>query len=354
MQKPRYDSMIDTIMSPTIKDIAIAAGVSTATVSRVVNNPERVSPETRNRIQKIIEEKGYAPNIFARGLMRSWTDSVGILVSHLVNPYITSIVDTIESILSQSGTYIYLCNCKQAKELEYKYTTQLLRRNVDAIIAIETLSFSSQDNFLLNFDSPCPIILVNEHVGLSSRHHIVRCDQKPGIREAFNFFAARDLFPMALVLGDTHQYSFKVKEDMLREFQKEREIPNSKIQIHYLYGDTNNEDIVVKSADYAYQLFTGRNRPRSILAGNDLIALGVLQAAQKTGLKIPDDLSVIGVDNTILSRTSLIPLSSIDLRTEDVGRLVAELYLRLRNNHGQPTGPIHETLPSFLRLRATT
>lgn len=341
-------------MGSTIKDVADAAGVSTATVSRAINNPEQVSPETRSRIEKIIEEKGYRPNIFARGLMKSRTDSVGILVSHLVNPYITSIVDTMESILSRSGTYIYLCNCKQAKQLEREYTTELLRRNVDALIVVETLSFSSADNFLIDFESPCPIILVNEHVGMSTRHHIVRCDQEPGIREALNFLSSRELFPIALFLGDPHEYSFRLKERIFKEFQRERGLSDSQVQIHYLFGETNSEDIVAKSADYAFQLLTGRNRARSVLAGNDLIALGVLQAAQKTGTRIPEELSVIGVDNTLLSRTSLIPLSSIDLRTEDVGRMAAELYLRLRNGRQDLTEPVHESIPSFLRLRATT
>jgi len=341
-------------MGSTIKDIADTAGVSTATVSRVINNPEQVSPETRVRIEKIIEEKGYKPNIFARGLMKSRTDSVGILVSHLVNPYITSIVDTMESILSRSGTYIYLCNCKQAKQLEREYTAELLRRNVDALIVVETLSFSSPDNFFTDLESPCPIILVNEHLSVSTRHHIVRCDQEPGIREALHFLLSKELFPIALFVGDTHQYSFRLKERLFMEFKREQGLPDAQVQIHRLFGETNNEDIVAKSADYAFQLFTGRNRPRSILAGNDLIALGILQAAQKTGISIPDELSVIGVDNTLLSRTSLIPLSTIDLRTEDVGRMAAELYLKLRNSRQQLPEPIHETIPSFLRLRSTT
>jgi LacI family transcriptional regulator len=344
----------DGIMGSTIKDVAAAAGVSTATVSRVINNPEQVSPETRQRIEKIIEEQDYRPNIFARGLMKSRTDSVGILVSHLVNPYITSIVDTMESILTRSGTFIYLCNCKQAKPLEREYTAELLRRKVDALIIVETLSFSSPDNFFIDFESPCPIILVNEHLATSTRHHIVRCDQEPGIKEALNLLFSKELFPIALFVGDPHQYSFKLKERLFLEFKRERGLSDSEVQIHYLFGETNYEDIVPKSADYAFQLFTGRNRPRSILAGNDLIALGVLQAAQKTGIKIPDELSVISVDNTLLSRTSLIPLSSIDLRTEDVGRMAAELYLKLRNSRQGPAEPIHETIPSFLRLRATT
>jgi len=340
-------------MTLTIKDIAAAAGVSTATVSRVVNNPEQVSPETRKRIEKIIAEKGYEPNIFARGLMRAHTDSVGILVSHLVNPYITSIVDTIESILSRSGTYIYLCNCRQEKELEHKYARDLLKRKVDTLIAVETCSFNSSSQFLLDYQAPCPVILINEHVGLNSRHHIVRCDQEPGVREALQFFVSRELFPIVLFNGDPRQYSFKLKEDVLRSFRTEAGLSEEQMQICYLYGDTNYENIVPKTADYAYQLLSGKKRPRSILAGNDLIALGILQAAQKLDIRIPDDLSVIGVDNTILARTSLIPLSTIDLRTEDLGRMAAELYLKLRNG-AQPAAPVHETIPSFLRLRSTT
>ncbi len=340
-------------MALTIKDIADAAGVSTATVSRVVNNPEQVSPGTRSRIEKIIREKGYTPNIFARGLMSSRTDSVGILVSHLVNPYITSIVDAIESILSTSGTYIYLCNSKQSKELERKYTADLLRRKVDALIVLETASFSSDDNFFLNYDAPCPLILINEHLGLNSQHHIVRCGQEPGIYAALEYFYSRRLFPITLLNGDPRPYSFRLKEQVLRSFRAEKGLSDDELRLCYLHGDTNYEDIVDKSAVAARELLSAPSRPRSILAGNDLIALGVLQAARTMGIGIPSELSVIGVDNTILARTSLIPLSSVDLRTEEVGRMAAQLYLRLRND-GPLSEPVHETIPSTLCLRATT
>jgi LacI family transcriptional regulator len=95
-------------MSVKIKDIAKLAGVSTATVSRVINNSEKVRPDTRQRVESAISKSNYKPNYFARGLNNGFTDSVGILASHTINPYFTEIVNAIEQVLSQNGVYIYV------------------------------------------------------------------------------------------------------------------------------------------------------------------------------------------------------------------------------------------------------
>ena len=91
-------------MGTTIEDIAKAAGVSSATVSRVLNSPEMVRPETIAKVTSVIEAYKYKPSIFARGLMRSRTDSVGIVVPNITNPYFTAVVETIESALARNGT----------------------------------------------------------------------------------------------------------------------------------------------------------------------------------------------------------------------------------------------------------
>jgi DNA-binding LacI/PurR family transcriptional regulator len=119
-------------------------------------------------------------------------------------------------------------------------------------------------------------------------------------------------------------------------------------------GDTNVEQIVTASAQLMARLARQKNRPRAVLAGNDMIGVGVLQGALAAGLRVPQDLSIIGVDNTVLSRISVPQLSTVDLRTEDVGRSAAELYLRLQSGRVDPATPVRESVASFLVLRGTT
>jgi LacI family transcriptional regulator len=340
-------------MGATIDDIAREAGVSTATVSRVVNNPELVKPETCERVEEVIRRLGYRPNIFARGLMRSRTDSVGILVSYLTNPYITAIVDSIERTLSRNHTYLYLCNSNDDIRLEREYADELLRRNVDALIVVETPSFNRSDSYFVELEADCPVILVNEHVRTDSRHHIVACEQEPGLGEALRHLLSRDRFPIALFVGNEKDYSFILKERLFSAFRTANALSEADALIYRL-GDSNVEEIVTVAARLTGTLIAESRRPRAILAGNDMIGVGVLQAALAAGLRVPEDLAIIGVDNTLLSRVSMPSLSTVDLRTEDVGRMAAELFLRIRAGRIAPDAATRETIPSFLIHRATS
>jgi LacI family transcriptional regulator len=340
-------------MGMTIEDVARLAGVSITTVSRAINAPDLVNARTLERINSVIEREGYKPNIFARGLMRSRTNSVGILVSYITNPYMTSIIDSIEETLGQNDTYIYLCNSKSDRGLEREYAEELLRRNVDALIVIETPSLNKPDNFLAGLAASCPLILVNEHTALDCPHHIVRCDQEPGVREALQHFLSRDKFPLALLVGNDGAYSFALKERLFEEFRDANGLSEEETPVYRL-GEANVEEIVGSAARLVEKLAAGPHRPKAVFAGNDLIGVGALQGALAAGLRVPKDMSIIGVDNTFVSRICMPKLSTVDLRTEDVGRTAAELFLRIKNGRVDPAHPARETISSILVLRGTT
>jgi LacI family transcriptional regulator len=338
----------------TIEDIAKAAGVSSATVSRVLNNPELVRPETIAKVASVIEAHKYKPSIFARGLMKSHTDSVGIVVPNITNPYFMAMVETIEIALAKSGSQIYLCNSQVDERAERDYMDELIRRNVDALIIIEASGFNRDDNYFLGYEAPCPIILVNEHLSQETRHHIVRCDQSPGLHEALRHFGSRGLFPIALVNSGSDSYSFALKDELLLGYRAELGLSEEDAFIRHLAGDPDHEEIVFAAADFCSKLLAGPRPPRALLAGNELIGVGLLQGALSSGARVPEELAIIGVDNTILSRIGPRQLSTVDLRPKDVGRTVAELYLRIRGSSQEPEPPARESIDSFLILRSTT
>lgn len=341
-------------MGTTIEDIAKAAGVSSATVSRVLNNPEIVRPETIARVAAVIEAYKYKPNIFARGLMRSRTDSVGIIVPNITNPYFMAMVENIESVLAKNGTHIYLCNSQVDERAELGYLQELTRRNVDALILIEPSRFNRTDNYFLGYEAPCPLILVNEHVSQETLHHIVRCDQAPGLLQALEHFVARGAFPIALVNSASDSYSFTLKDALLRQFSKDRGLADEDTLCYHLPGDPDQEEIVFAAAKFCAGIMEGPRRPRALLAGNELIGVGLLQGALSSGVRVPEELAIIGVDNTILSRIGPRQLSTVDLRPRDVGEAVADLYLRIRGAGRDAYPPAREKLDSFLIRRSTT
>jgi LacI family transcriptional regulator len=341
-------------MGKTIEDIAKAAGVSSATVSRVLNNPGIVRPETIAKVTAVIDAYKYKPNIFARGLMRSRTDSVGIIVPNISNPYFMTMVETIEITLARNGTHIYLCNSQVDPHAERGYLEELVRRNVDAVVVVEAGLFNGPDNYFLTCDAPCPIILVNEHLTADTHHHIVRCDQSPGLIQALAYFIAKRLLPIALVNSESASYSFTLKNELLQRFAVKEGLSAEDTMICKLAGDPDHEEIVSRAAESCVSLLGGPRPPRAILAGNELMAVGVLQGALSCGARVPEDLAVIGVDNTILSRIGPRPLSTVDLRPKDVGKAVADLYLRIHATAADAAFPARDKLDSYLIHRSTT
>jgi len=339
-------------MSARIEDVARAAGVSTATVSRVMNNDgHAVRESTRRRVEAAVRKLDYRPNIFARGLMKGTTNSVGVLVPFLSNPYHTEIVDAIVEVLARHDVFVYLCCSYARTALEQDYLRSLGHRRVDALIVVEGPSFNSPRRGGVDLYSlpGTPTILVNEHVTTDTPHHIVRCAQEPGIAQALERFRALGGGPVALFRGGV-SYSFELKEKLFRRFLKDngmalKENPVLRIR------NANDPRAVHDSAVHIGDLLRGPNPPRAVLASNDLIALGVVQGALAAGARIPDDLAVISVDNTIVSQFSRPPLSSVDLRMKTVGHTAARAYLDLRANGFRSTSPIRHSIDAQLILR---
>lgn len=337
-------------MGTRIDDIARAAGVSTATVSRVLNSPSMVSPSTRARVEAAIAEFDYKPNLFARGLMRAGTDTVGILVPYISNPYHMAIVDSIEKTLSARDVRIYLCDSHATTDLEARYLDELDRRKVDAVILVETASVNESGTHPSALASRLPVILVNEHRQLDSPCHIVRCAQEPGFLEAIDHLIDGGKLPIDLVIGD-ESWSFSLKERALREHATRRGIEERDYAVVRL-SSVNEEDIVQRCARYAVEALGRRNPPRAFLAGNDLMGVGLLQGALSSGRRVPEEVAIVGVDNSLPSRISVPPLSTVDLRESEVGHLAAEAYLSIRDGTA-PEGPLRVSIDSRFLNRGT-
>ena len=323
-------------MSRTLDDIAKLAGVNPSTVSRTINNPEKVKLKTRQKIEAIIHEMGYRPNFFAQGLVKGQTDSVGLLTSIHANPYFMEIIEAIEHALVPDGTYMYLCNCENSADLEKNYLDELMRRKIDGLFVVETPGLNTRHNPYLNIKLDCPVILLNQHTRPIGDNYVVRCNQVPGIMTVFDEVMKRGLYPFVLLLPDEKSYSYLLKEKLFKKWRQRNGIAEQKarhIKMENFY-EPNTEQSLWNSYKTAKTLFGGRSRPRAILAGNDLMAQGILIAAHELGITVPEELSIAGVDNTFISRISRPALSTIDLRMAEIGALAADLYQRIKKDPG--------------------
>jgi LacI family transcriptional regulator len=242
--------------------------------------------------------------------------------------------------------------------LEKEYTQELIRRNIDALFVIETPSVNSigksLSNYFVNTQFDCPVILINQHVKPYGDNYVIRCDQKPGIMGVLEQVQARQLFPFLLFIIYTEEYySYLYKEKLFMDWKRKNRLSDKEAgicKVRKLHS-ADNEDTVWQTCEMAKDVLISV-RPRSILAGNDLMATGILTAARELSIRVPEDLALVGVDNTYLSRISAPPLSSIDLRMKDVGTMAAELYLELKKNPKKKQAKVH-VIPSRLCSRST-
>lgn len=330
-------------MGVRIYDIAKAAGVSTATVSRVLNNPGLVREATRSRIQATIEALAYRPNPFARGLMKAATDTVGVLVPYMTNPYFMAIVEAMEEALAGGGVRMYLSATGESAERERLYVKEMARRGVDALVLVETPSVNADSSWISSVAPSIPTILVNEHRNLDTPFHVVRCVQEPGFLAALDNLLAADRVPVDLVLGE-RLWSFELKERAFRDRLRARGLSPSGGRVVRVPG-ANAEVVVQRCAAYARESLARAVPPGSFFAGNDLMGAGILQGVLAAGLRVPDDVSVVGVDNALPSRLSVPPLSTVDLREKEIGRTVADLYYSLKEG-SEEVLPVRRSLDS--------
>ena len=170
--------------------------------------------------------------------------------------------------------------------------------------------------------------------------------------DALNHFIQNGRRDIALFRGFT-SYSFQLKEQLFRRFVRANGLDRERSPVIRI-RDANNPEAVHESAQRITDLLAGPNPPDAVLAGNDLIAIGVLQGALAAGARVPEDLAIISVDNTLVSQISSPRLSTVDLQMDMVGRITAETYFELRRNGLRTRAPIRRTISSRLIERSTS
>jgi LacI family transcriptional regulator len=323
-----------------IKDIAKLAGVSKATVSRVLNKSDSVAEDTKKKVLSVIEEVGFLPNYLARSLKIKKTKTIGVIVPDIGNPFYFEIIRGIEKFLDKNGFNIMLCNSDYIEKKELRYISLLASKKVDGII----LATSSEDSKSLKklqlWDIPYVIFDLpqNNHVASSVFIDHSLC----------SYIAANHLIENGhekILIIDTYR-NMKAYSKYVTGYikaLKENNIEIDKDLIQETTPDINGGYQIIKKLIQSNTKFT------AVLAISDLIAVGVYRIAQKYNIKIPEDLSVIGNDDIPLARYLSPPLTTIQQPTFLIGYKSAELLIN--NIHSKSTdGNDCETIMLNIRL----
>jgi DNA-binding LacI/PurR family transcriptional regulator len=327
----------------TRDDVARHAQVSTAVVSYVINNgPRAVSPETRQRVEQAIAELGYFPNTIARSLRSDHSYTIGLIVPHLSDPFYAEIAGHFQSSCNQAGYLVLLYSSERIAQNEEKAIGELRNHQADGVVLIPTQDSPALLRPLLF--AGVPTVVLDRHL---PNAHSITVDDLEGGRLAIQHL---------LNLG--HRRIGIILQDIERTTGSERLLGYCQALAggHIAYDDT----LIIPSAgdgEAAYEatlrLLSQPRPPTALFADNDRISLSVMRAVYAAGLRIPDDISIVGYCTSALAGSFAPPLTTVVPYPYSLGTMAAETILRLitQRDHASASAAI---LPMALLVRAST
>lgn len=278
---------------PTIKDVAAAAGVSVATVSRVVNNGPKVGETLRERVRQVMDELGYRPNANARALVTQRSKTIGVVLSELTDPFFASLAGGVGQVARESGLQMLISSGYVEEDTERKAIETLLEQRCEAII-VHAKSLSDEE--LIAFANQAPgLIFINRCIP-TIQHRCVWLDNTTG-----GELAARYLYNLGHRQFAAITSNYDIEDPTLRiegiqRALQELNCPPESLAIEY--GDPNET-----GGEQAAQNLLARGiNMTAILVYNDAMASGVMSVLADNGLRIPEDISVTGFDDVLLAR----------------------------------------------------
>ncbi|MCY3717922.1 MAG: LacI family DNA-binding transcriptional regulator [Anaerolineaceae bacterium] len=304
----------------TLKDVARAAGVSAKTVSRVVNNDRHVSDALRQRVLRAIEDLDYRPNLVARHMRTQKTRLVGLVTDEIgTTPFSGNLLRGAQEAAWQHGLLLLACHTGGNPETEAHAVDLLLERQVEGIIFAAMYHREVHPPASLN---RCPAVLLDCFVS-DNRYPAVLPDERDGGYQATRHLLQRGCRRIAMING---KRGFPGAEGRAAGYRQALAGAGLELDDSLLvYGDWWQEH----GYGHARRLLDRPQRPDAIFCGNDRIAMGVFDALRKCGLRIPQDVAVIGFDNMELIAAHSRPgLTTMALPHHEMGRLAMELLNR--------------------------
>ena len=296
----------------TIYDISEKAGVSIATVSRVLNGNTNVKPKTKKRVMDVIEEYGYTPNAFARGLGLNTMNTIGILCADSSDLYLAKAVYYIEQLLRENGYNSILCCTGYSLDTKKSSMELLLSKRVDSVIMVGSnfISGVAEDNqYIRDAAAQVPIMLLNADFDYPNVYCTL-CDDYKSILEATRFLFDSGVHH-ALYLYNSQSYSGLKK---LSGFQSALLQSGRPFQPEYTQLYTGERENIEAITDFLIQLDEQGLEFDGIIASDDILAMGAVKYGRHKGLSMPEEFAVIGYNNSLLTSCCEPPLTSVDSR----------------------------------------
>lgn len=305
-------------MRITIKDVAEKVGVNPSTVSRVLNGDSNLSirEETRKRILEAIKEMGYTPNPIARSLRKKTSDAIGMLIPDITNPFFPEVIKGAETAASEKGLSVILCNTDENSDKERNLVRFLIDRRVDGM-----LLFSSrlEDETVSEVEkSGIPFVLVNRGSRSNSGAYVV-VDNTLGARLAMQHLIGLGHQKIAHIAGFLYT---ETGLERLEGYRKSLNAAGLPFDSEYMVeaGFTEQQGYIAMR-----KLLSLTNPPTAVFAANDLMAMGAMTAIIEKGLRVPEDISLVGFDDIWVANRITPALTTVKIPLIEMGLLAMKI-----------------------------
>ena len=313
--------MADHPAPPTIHDLARLAGVSIGTVSKALNGGGRLRPETRERVERAAREIGYRPNDLAHSLRRARSRTIGILTSDSFGRFSMPIVEALEERLAEAGIAVFMCNATDDPERERRHLDQLQRKRIDGLVV--TARRADMRAPLGPLAQAIPVVYVYTQVADPGALCLLP-DDAAGAVLAVEHLAALGRRRIAHVTGPEHFDAVRLRRQGWRAALDAAGLPER--PGFYLSGVWSE----AWGREAAARLFAAADTPDAVFCGNDQIARGVADALRERGVRVPEDVALVGFDNwDVMTLAARPPLSSVDMNLHALGREAGERLLEM-------------------------
>lgn len=328
----------------TIKDVARLAGVSVATVSHVINGTRPVAPETAAKVWRAIKELDYHPNAVARSLRTRTTHAIGVVVSDITNPFFATLVRGAEDAAIQAGYSLIVCNSDEDLQKEDLYVTMLRRRRMDGLLIAPVRDGASPAVRELA-QSGIPFVFVDRKAkGIEA--DAVLSDNARGAYIATAHLLERGHTRIGIILGIRGATTTEERFQGYRQALRESGLPVDEGSV--VYGEYRAE-----GGQRALEaLLSLPDPPTAVFSTNNLMTLGALREVRRRGIRVPEELAIIGFDELEWSELVDPPLTVVAQKPYEIGHRAVKLLLeRLRDPDREPQ---EFRVPVELKIRGTT
>ncbi|MCP3427573.1 LacI family DNA-binding transcriptional regulator [Opacimonas viscosa] len=326
----------------TIKDVARVAGVSIATVSRVVNKGPKVGQRTRDKVLSVMNELGYTPNANARALVTQKSTTIGLVIPDLSDPFFAALASGVDKIAKDSNVQLLISTSSMSAESEKQAIDLLVERRCEAIIIHSKLL---AETTLIELSQRIPGLILIDRFIESINDRCVWLDNLEGGRIAARHFASLGHKQIACINSN-----YSIDDPKLRLEGFRLALVEQALKLENDMVSENEPSL--KGGEIATQKLLASGKPFSALfAYNDAMAIGAISTLEDNGFKVPQDVSVIGFDDVILSRYSRPKLTTLHYPIEEMAQNAAKLALSFAAN--EQADVVRNYLPRLIKREST-